>query len=115
MHAEDVESSPVSSSSWTSTSCLVRVAAVPNNTKRFSPREGAVGGWWWQPALLLPTDADGCQDAGGSLELAHRGVRNRAPTDEVAHLDTLSVQRCAHRGLRFELLVLCCSRERRKL
>lgn len=95
--------------------CLVTLAVLPNSQKRFSPREGAVGGWLWEPSSSLPASADGCRDAGGFLELGPRGLLSRAPTDEVAHLVVLSVQHRAHGGLGFELLVLCWSRERRKL
>ena len=65
-----VKSSPISYSAWTNTMRVVRLAVLPNGQMRFSPREGALGGWSWQPSSPPPADADGCGDAGGSLELA---------------------------------------------
>lgn len=69
----------------------------------------------WNPTSPRRADADGCRGAGGSLKLACGRVLSGALTNEVAHLDALSVHRSAHRGLGYELLVLCWSRERRKL
>lgn len=93
MHIQHVESSPNSYSAWTNTICLVRLVVSPNNRQRwFSLREEAFGGWLWELALSPPADTDGCQDAGGSLKLARRGVLSRSLTDEFGHLDAPSVQ-----------------------
>lgn len=44
--------------------------------------------------ILIPClhPANGCQDAGGSLQLDCRELLGKALTDEVAHVEMLSVQ-----------------------